>query len=447
MQGSESPLGHHPSPAIDGTALLKEIPADWMEPTLTIARRAAAAGHRVWIVGGAVRDLVLGDPIKDIDLVSAALPDQIEALFDRTVPVGKAFGIVVVVEGGKEVELATFRKERGYSDQRRPDEIEFATEPAIDARRRDFTCNALYLDPLTGEIVDPTGGLADLRCGELRAVGDAAARFREDGLRLLRAGRFIARLGLRPASGLVEAMRAEGTSISGVSPERVHDELSKILKTGDPAHAIEILAGAGILGRCVPGWNDQWRKARVDALGRAFPNQGIDEPSAVALGLAILLEPLGIPDETEARGLLGDGLDALRVSRDRRSSALRLLELRGKIRSLHDEVSHLPDDAIAVGQRVALFRDKDFPAAWLFATSTDQAPRDGGAAYAKLRLDLAKNSADAPMTPPELTAADAMEAGVERGPELGEILRRARFAALGGAFTTREGALEWLAAQ
>ena len=164
-------------PHIDGATLLARMPPPALQLARSVCSRLAEGGHRGWIVGGAVRDLVLERPLVDLDLVSDALPDAVEGLFERTVSVGKSFGVVVVVMDGQEVEVATFRKERGYSDRRRPDEVEYALDPEVDARRRDFTCNALYLDPLTGEVRDPEGGLADLTSGRLRAVGDAGGRF------------------------------------------------------------------------------------------------------------------------------------------------------------------------------------------------------------------------------------------------------------------------------
>jgi tRNA nucleotidyltransferase/poly(A) polymerase len=452
---------------IDGEALLRSVPGEWLTPTLEIARTMSAQGERVWIVGGGVRDLILGRPIKDIDLVSAALPDKVESLFPRTVPVGKAFGIVVVVLGGKEIEVATFRQERGYSDSRRPDQIVYAESPEVDARRRDFTCNALYLDPLNGEIVDPAGGLSDLAAKELRAVGDAAARFREDGLRLLRAGRFLAALDLQPAPGLLGAMAAEVDSIRGVSPERVLDETSKILRGPDPARAVGILAGAGVFAGCMPGWQDADDPvdgaACAEVLDGCLPSQPRGQCSPVALGLAVLLDPGGAGDMDSAL----NRLDQLKASRELRSSVMALLRMRSE---LLDRVEQpVPAEALERGSWIALARDPFFEAGATLAVAGQPNAQPGGLPDGKASdsaidsavdssvdsafdrgeliatLDALRALSDgAPSEPVELTPKDAMAAGLQPGPSLGEVLRRAKLMALAGEFDDRAGALAWL---
>src|SRR5262245_13356451 len=162
------------------------LPGELARAARAIAVVLARAGRRGWLVGGAVRGLALGVEPRDADLATAATPDEIERLFPRTYAVGKAFGTVVVHSGAADVQVTTFRTESAYKDARRPDEVRFGTSLEEDAARRDFTCNALYLDPLSDEFRDPTGGLDDLELRRLRCVGDPARRFAEDGLRLLR---------------------------------------------------------------------------------------------------------------------------------------------------------------------------------------------------------------------------------------------------------------------
>ncbi len=430
---------------IDGQRLIEGIPGDWKEPTLKIARVMAEAGHRAWVVGGGVRDLILGRPIKDIDLVSAALPDTVEGLFPKTIAVGKAFGIVVVVEDGKELEMATFRRERGYSDSRHPDQIEYAETAEDDARRRDFTCNALYLDPLNGEIVDPAGGLADLAAGELRAVGGPEERFREDGLRLLRAGRFLAALDLRPGEGLLSAMQTERRSIAGVSPERVLDEVSKILRGPDPARAVGVLAETGVLELSLPGWADAGSgldpQGRVAALRACLPNEGLGSVSPVALGLAVLLGPGADVTATEVDEVI-DRIDQLKASRDLRQAVVAVVRARRELEGVDQSTCEL--DTQEKGRRVALARDSSFEAGASFAAAW---AHDGGKAMNAVADDLRALSRSAPSAPIELTAKDAMAVGLRPGPALGGTLRRAKLAALGGAFDDRAGALDWLRAE
>jgi hypothetical protein len=318
------------SPAGD---LVSRLPDPLRELAIGVCQALGEAGYRGWVVGGAVRDLILGRDIKDVDLVSAALPDNVEALFERTVAVGKSFGIIVVVVDGQEVELATFRRERGYSDRRRPDEVEYASSPEEDARRRDFTCNAVYLDPLTGEVRDPAGGVEDLRAGILRAVGDAAGRFREDGLRILRMARFVSTLNLEPAPGLLAAAEREAEALSGVSAERVRDELSKMMRGGRPSRALEILVEGGHAERSLPALGSANEVgARLDvvrlleevvgaAAGRSEAD-GVVPGGLWELGLAALFGP--IPTEEcprtgeEAAEALAERLTQLRCSRDER---------------------------------------------------------------------------------------------------------------------------------
>ncbi|MEL6713504.1 MAG: CCA tRNA nucleotidyltransferase, partial [Planctomycetota bacterium] len=283
--------------------LADRLPPELLGPVRHVAGVLGEAGHRVWVVGGAVRDLLYADrgraaPVKDADLVSAALPDEVEALFPRTVAVGKSFGIVVVVVDGVELEVATFREERGYSDRRRPDEVRFTDSLELDARRRDFTINALYLDPLTGQIEDPTDGVRDLDAGVLRAVGRAADRFREDGLRILRMARFQARFGLEAAEGLHRAAREESESLAGVSPERVLDELSKMVSGGGVAGAVRTLVDVGAAERVLPGWTPESAHERlrdVEALGAHPPLTAV---------LAALLGADGVDSARERAALL-----------------------------------------------------------------------------------------------------------------------------------------------
>ncbi|MEM9383382.1 MAG: CCA tRNA nucleotidyltransferase, partial [Planctomycetota bacterium] len=336
-----------------GRGLLDGIPPAWRVPATEVARRLAGAGRRAWIVGGCVRDLVLERPLQDVDVVSAARPEEVEALFDRTVPVGRSFGIVVVVLDGVELEVATFRRERGYSDRRRPDEVEYADEPEVDAQRRDFTCNALFLDPLDGTLFDPTGGLDDLRAGVLRAVGDARARFREDGLRILRMARFLASLHLQPAAELLDAAREESASLDGVSAERVLDELGKVFRGAAPWVALRALREGGHAARCLPGWGedegvDEQRTGVLEFLG--------DAPG-LALGLAVLLEPapLGAGDRaTRVEGTL-EATTLLRASRSDARDAAALVGLRASLEEA--ATAPRPSGTEERGARVALWRE------------------------------------------------------------------------------------------
>src|SRR3990172_11626659 len=174
--------------------------ADFPGPLMGVLRTLAEAGHRSWIVGGSVRDLLLRRPrgSTDQDVATPARPDEVAALFRKVVPTGIEHGTVTVVLGGAPVEVTTFRGEGAYEDGRRPSSVTFLGDIDEDLARRDFTINALAYDPLAKEFRDPFGGRADLRRRILRAVGDPSARFAEDGLRALRAARVPAPLRFAP---------------------------------------------------------------------------------------------------------------------------------------------------------------------------------------------------------------------------------------------------------
>ena len=223
------------------------------DPVVEVCRRLDEAGHRAWVVGGCVRDLLMGREVSDWDLATSALPGEVQATFKRTIPTGIQHGTVTVVSRGRHYEITTLRGEGAYSDGRRPDSVEFVREIEADLGRRDFTVNAIAFDPLRETLVDPWGGLADLDAKVIRAVGDPAARFGEDGLRVLRAARFAATLcfTLDPATEAAIAPSLE--TFRKVSPERVHEEWRKALRSVRPSPAFEVMRRTGILAiTCAP---------------------------------------------------------------------------------------------------------------------------------------------------------------------------------------------------
>jgi poly(A) polymerase len=218
---------------------------------IAIVRALAGAGHQAVFAGGCVRDRLLGiDPV-DYDIATSARPEQIEKLFERTIPVGRQFGIVIVPVAGHNFEVATFRIDGPYLDGRHPSSVEFA-DAHSDARRRDFTINAMFEDPLAGEVLDYVGGRADLDAGVIRAVGDAVQRFAEDRLRMIRAARFAARFGFPIEPGTFDAVRSAAAHITEVSAERICDELTKILTEGRARTGFELLDRLGLLVHVLP---------------------------------------------------------------------------------------------------------------------------------------------------------------------------------------------------
>jgi poly(A) polymerase len=217
-----------------------------------ICRTLCATGHQAYLVGGCVRDILLGREPADYDVATDATPDRVQALFPHSLAVGAQFGVIIVTEGDLQVEVATFRSDIGYSDGRHPDHVEYTTSAKEDVRRRDFTINALLLDPESNEVLDYVDGQNDLRAGIIRAIGDPVQRFREDKLRLVRAVRFAARFRNAIEASTFHAIAQLAPAISEVSAERLRDELTKLLTEGAARRAFELLDETRLLPELLP---------------------------------------------------------------------------------------------------------------------------------------------------------------------------------------------------
>jgi len=214
--------------------------------------RLRSAGHQAYLVGGCVRDLILGLRPKDFDIATDARPDRIMDLFPKSGRVGAHFGVVLVRDYFEQVEVATFRSDHDYLDGRHPEQVRFETDPFEDVQRRDFTINGMMMDPNDGRVLDFVGGRADLERGIIRAIGDPLQRFREDHLRLLRAIRFAARLTFQIEVATFEAIRRDHELILKVARERVRDELVRILTEGGARRGFELLDASGLLELLLP---------------------------------------------------------------------------------------------------------------------------------------------------------------------------------------------------
>ena len=218
---------------------------------LAIVRRLQGAGFLAFWVGGCVRDFLLGREPGDYDIATSALPEKIEELFSRTIPVGRKFGVMVVVEGGRQYQVATFRAEADYQDGRHPERVAFGDAEA-DARRRDFTVNGLFYDPVRKELDDWVGGEADLRARIIRTIGAPGERFAEDHLRLLRAVRFAAQLDFSIEAGTFAALKANAAEIKTISAERVREELVKLFRPPHAPRGLDLLRESGLLEQVLP---------------------------------------------------------------------------------------------------------------------------------------------------------------------------------------------------
>jgi putative nucleotidyltransferase with HDIG domain len=222
-----------------------------------VCRILREAGHQAYFVGGCVRDILLEREPADFDVATNATPDRVQQLFPHSLAVGAQFGVIVVTENSRagdslQVEVATFRSDIGYSDGRHPDRVVYAKSPQEDVKRRDFTINALLLNPEKDEILDFVGGRDDLRAGIIRAIGNAEDRFREDKLRMVRAVRFAARFRYAIEEATFAAIVKLAPEIHQVSAERIRDELTKLLTEGEARRGFELLDETRLLPELLP---------------------------------------------------------------------------------------------------------------------------------------------------------------------------------------------------
>jgi len=258
-----------------------ELP-DAADEAVRIVRKLAAAGHQALLAGGCVRDLLLGLRPQDYDVATDSPPERICRLFRRTRKVGAQFGVVLVRERRKWVEVATFRSDGQYLNGRRPSEVHFC-DARHDAERRDFTVNGMFLDPLDHVLIDYIGGREDLEARLIRAIGDPPARFAEDHLRLVRAVRFAARLDFEIEPITFAALKDHASKLATVAAERVREELEKMLTHPSRRRAFDLLAERGLLPYLWEGaaWRDDQIAAGSTLLGR-LP-QGVSFPLAFAV--------------------------------------------------------------------------------------------------------------------------------------------------------------------
>lgn len=411
-----------------------------------------AAGHHAYLVGGCVRDLLLGRPPKDFDVATDAQPAQILKLFPGSGCVGAHFGVVLVRGQDAQVEVATFRSDRDYADGRRPSRVQFETSPRQDALRRDFTINGLLMDPETGEVLDFVGGRDDLARGLVRAIGDPEMRFREDHLRLLRAIRFAARLKFEIEPATFEAIRRHHALIRSVSAERVRDELVRILTEGGARRGFELLDATGLLDVLLPEVaamkgvaqppeyhpeGDVWVHTLLllDRLDQASPT----------LALGALLHDVGKPPtfrvaerirfdgHVEAGVELADGiLDRLRFSRHDTEQVEALIANHMRFK----DVPRMKESTLKRFLRLPQFEEH------LELHRLDCLASHGQLDnYELVRRKLEELPREQLKPKPLLTGHDLIADGYEPGPRFSEILRAVEDAQLEGRINDRDGAL------
>ncbi len=268
----------------------------------------SAKGRQCWLVGGAIRDMLLGKPSEDFDAATDAPPEEVMGMFRSVIPTGIKHGTVTVRFKGHEIETTTFRTEAGYADGRHPDSVAYAADIREDLSRRDFTMNAIALDCASGRLLDPFGGEADIRSRVVRAVGDPDLRFGEDGLRVYRAVRFSSVLGFELEPATLAAIPRVLDKAAAVSAERVRDELGKILAGKDPYRGLSLLDSTGLLARAIPELSalrkiEQSPPHAFDALEHSFRACALASPRP-AVRWGALLHDLG---KAECRTAEADG--------------------------------------------------------------------------------------------------------------------------------------------
>jgi tRNA nucleotidyltransferase/poly(A) polymerase len=401
-----------------------------------VVRRLRAAGYEALWAGGCVRDELLGRIPADYDVATSARPDEVRAVFGhrRTLAVGAAFGVITVLgpKPAGQIEVATFRTDAAYTDGRHPAGVTFSTAPE-DAQRRDFTINGLFLDPLSGEVLDHVGGREDLAAGVVRAIGVPAMRFGEDHLRMLRAVRFAAAFGFALDGETRAAIEKMTHLVTTVSPERIAAELRAMVSRPGRRRALELLDETGlareVLVEVAPADGDAvgreaWRQAAgiVDAL---------DEPE-LATALAALFERAGA-------GALRQAAARLRLSNRELKLAAWLLDAVAALGPAAG-AEHLQRRPWSEVQPW-LAHDDAFLLADLLRARADGG-RGSAAAAAWVTTQIARPRGE--LDPPALlTGGDLLAAGVPAGPALGDMLARLRALQLDGAITTRAAALAW----
>lgn len=405
-----------------------------------VAKRLVAKGFQAMLAGGCVRDSLLGRTPGDFDIATDATPDQVAALFDNAIEVGRSFGVIIIPFDGFQIEIATFREEAQYSDGRRPDAVKFSSAQA-DAARRDFTMNALFYDIDKQKIIDFVDGVGDINRRLIRAVGEASRRFEEDKLRLMRAVRFVAQLGFDLDPATHAAVVEHAAQLPVVSRERLRDELQKLLKASGRAVGLRLLQETGLLKSAWPdialsadasaSWvkNFEFASQRT----RAFEDQPFDER---VLWLALFYLSFWQFDEKRAiSSLRNDKIDNHSVDQIRfvlqkqsllrQAARLRRGEWLDIIFSARKQ--SLLNETCLVSQVGENRQVGAVSIAWLH--DVQQAVKDEHEGRIVIE--------------PFLSGADLQSFGLKPSPSLGRQLREAYLLQLEGQFANREQALGW----
>ena len=424
---------------------------------IEIVRRLQQAGFGAYWAGGCVRDMLRGSQPEDYDVATAAKPDDIERLFSHTIPVGKQFGVILVIEAGHQFQVATFRAEGDYRDGRHPTLVQFSDAQA-DASRRDFTVNGMFFDPIAEKLCDWVGGEADLGRRLIRTIGDPTERFSEDHLRLLRAVRLAAQLDFQIETETWSAIRKHAADIISVSAERIREELVKLFKAPFAARGLSLLHESGLLAQVLPeiaATASCPQSPDYHPEGTVFQHlikmlERVPAESPASLPWAMLLHDVGKPATSETDPATGS-IHFYEHERVGAEMSERILERLRFPRKQIDEIVfavryHMQFKDVQEMRKSTLRRLLLRPT---FALELELHRLDCLGSHGRLDnydflVRAASDLANTPAAePPWVQGRDLVELGMSPGPEMGTLLAEIRERQLEDQFASRDEALAW----
>ena len=422
-----------------------------------VIARLRENGHIAYFAGGCVRDMVRGLTPKDYDIVTDARPEAVQTLFARTFAVGAHFGVIIVLEDSFQFEVATFRSDDAYIDGRHPSAVHFSS-PEEDAKRRDFTINGMFYDPVAEQVIDLVGGQADIAAKLVRAIGEPAKRFAEDHLRMLRAVRFATVLDYQIDKQTWEALVANATSINQISAERIRDELMRIFLSPNRVRGWDLLDSSGLMPVILPeleAMKGVLQPEQFHPEGDVFVHtrlmlQLLPEEVSVPLVLAVLFHDVAKPVTATV-----DKTGRIRFNEHDRIGAQMTEAIMRRLRFSGAEI----DATIEMVRQHMVFKDapnmrvaklKRFMARPTFEDELELHRVDCESSHRILDnyeflLRKREEFANEPIIPPPLVRGDDLIAlGLKPGPKFGEILEAVETRQLEGTLRTRDEALEWV---
>lgn len=423
-----------------------------------IVRTLQSAGYEALFAGGCVRDRLLGNDPKDYDIATSATPDEILKHFPKAGTVGAHFGVVLVKKGGHHFEIATFREDGEYTDGRRPESVVFS-DAENDARRRDFTINGMFHDPVADRTIDYVGGRADLEAGLIRCIGTPEDRFREDYLRLLRAVRFATRFGFEIEETTWTAICKTGENIQHISPERIREELDRIWVDPNRVRGFDLLVDSGLMEHLLPeilqlkGCEQppQWHPEGDVFVHTRLMLSHLPDDASLPLVLSVLFHDIAKPatfsyDPDEDR-IRFNGHD--KVGAEMTRAILRRFRYSNAIVDTVSEAveNHMKFKDVQKMRSSTLkrFMAKDSFDDQLALHRVDCLGSNGNLGNHDYVIAKQEEFAAEPLVPPPfLSGRDLIDRGLKPGPHFKEILRTAQDLQLENEHTSREQALVWL---